>query len=195
MLDELRAYVADVTREAESALSGLGPSLGALRAFTLNELYIAPYDLRAFALFLQKASEDDELEFVMGLLQGGPRWLRGLRGLASELGVSYSPDLVSPEGFSSHIGCCLTVIASSLFPRTPLGASSGLGAFRATPGAPHLECTDTYLLYMFIVAMTSLSPSRPHLGHLSLLWPTSTSLAPHLGHVDDVPLGFTLAIL
>jgi len=73
------------------------PSLDALRAFTLNELYIAPYDLRAFALFLQKASEDDEVEFVMGLLQGGPRWLRGLRELASELGVSYSPDLVSPE--------------------------------------------------------------------------------------------------
>jgi len=42
----LRAYVADVTREAESALSGVRPGLDALRAFTLNELYIAPYDLR-----------------------------------------------------------------------------------------------------------------------------------------------------
>ena len=38
----------------------------------------------------------------------------------------------SGRGFSSHIGsCCLTVIASSLFPRTSLRLSSGLGAFRA----------------------------------------------------------------
>jgi len=59
-----------------------------------------------------------------------------------------------PLGFSSHIGCCLTVIASSLFPRTPLGASSGLGAFRATPGAPHLECSFTYLLYTLIAVTT-----------------------------------------
>jgi len=29
-------------------------------------------------------------------------------------------------------------IASSPFPCTPLGFSSGLGAFRATPGTPHL---------------------------------------------------------
>jgi len=47
-----------------------------------------------------------------------------------------------------------TVIASSLFPRTPLGASSGLGAFRATPGAPHLECSVTYLLYVLIAVAT-----------------------------------------
>jgi len=38
------------------------------------------------------------------------------------------------------------VIASSLFPRILLGLSSGLGAFRAAPGAPHLECLATYLL-------------------------------------------------
>ena len=59
-----------------------------------------------------------------------------------------------PLGFSSHIGCCLTVIASSLFPRIPLGISSGLGAFRATPGAPHLECSVMYLLCM-LIAVTS----------------------------------------
>jgi Peroxiredoxin len=59
-----------------------------------------------------------------------------------------------PLGFSSHIGCCLTVIASSLFPRTPLGASSGLGAFRATPGTPHLERSFTYLPYTLIAVTT-----------------------------------------
>ena len=32
------------------------------------------------------------------------------------------------------------VIASSLFPCIPLGASSGLGAFGATPNTPHLGC-------------------------------------------------------
>jgi hypothetical protein len=32
------------------------------------------------------------------------------------------------------------VIASSSFPRILLGASSGLGAFRATPKSPHLGC-------------------------------------------------------
>jgi hypothetical protein len=32
------------------------------------------------------------------------------------------------------------VIASSSFPRIPLGASSGLGAFGATPETPHLGC-------------------------------------------------------
>gem|GEM_PF-1125879 len=32
------------------------------------------------------------------------------------------------------------VIASSSFPRIPLGASSGLGAFGATPKTPHLGC-------------------------------------------------------
>jgi hypothetical protein len=31
------------------------------------------------------------------------------------------------------------VIASSSFPRIPLGASSGLGAFGATPKTPQLE--------------------------------------------------------
>ena len=62
-------------------------------------------------------------------------------------------------GFSSHTGsCCLTVIASSLFPRTPLGVSSGLGAFRATPGAPHLEYSVTYLLYM-LIAVTTYKPT------------------------------------
>jgi len=35
------------------------------------------------------------------------------------------------------------VIASSLFPRIPLGTSSGSGAFRGTPRPPHLE----YLYY------------------------------------------------
>jgi len=35
------------------------------------------------------------------------------------------------------------VIASFLFPCIPLGASSGLGAFGATPKTPHLECLDT----------------------------------------------------
>jgi hypothetical protein len=34
------------------------------------------------------------------------------------------------------------VIASSLFPRIPLGASSGLGAFGATPETPHLGCLE-----------------------------------------------------
>jgi hypothetical protein len=34
------------------------------------------------------------------------------------------------------------VIASSSFPRIPLGASSGLGAFRATPETPHLGCLE-----------------------------------------------------
>jgi len=112
------------------------PSLDALRAFTLNELYIAPYDLRAFALFLQKASEDDELEFVMGLLQGGPRWLRGLRGLASELGVSYSPDLVSPEGFSSHT--VHVVYGHRLIPVPPHPARGliGLGGVQGHPRGP-----------------------------------------------------------
>jgi len=64
----------------------------------------------------------------------------------------YSPsNLPGQTRFSSHTGSrCLTVIASSLFPRTPLGASSGLGAFRATPEAPHLECSVTYLLYVLI---------------------------------------------
>jgi len=62
---------------------------------------------------------------------------------------------VLPEGFSSHTGSCyLTVIASSLFPRIPLGPSSGLGAFRATPGAPHLERSVTYLLYTLIAVIT-----------------------------------------
>jgi hypothetical protein len=32
------------------------------------------------------------------------------------------------------------VIASSSFPRIPLGASSGLGAFGVTPKSPHLGC-------------------------------------------------------
>jgi hypothetical protein len=45
------------------------------------------------------------------------------------------------QGFSSYIGSYgFMVIASSLFPRIPLGASSGLGAFGATPGTPHLGC-------------------------------------------------------
>ncbi len=62
-------------------------------------------------------------------------------------------------GFSSHTGsCCLTVIASSLFPRTPLGPSSGLGAFRVTPGAPHLGCSFTYLLYV-LIAVTTYKPT------------------------------------
>jgi hypothetical protein len=61
------------------------------------------------------------------------------------------------RGFSSHIGCCLTVIASSLFPRIPLGLSSGLGAFRATPGAPHLECSVMYILYV-LIAVTTYKP-------------------------------------
>jgi len=50
-----------------------------------------------------------------------------------------------------------TVIASSLFPRIPLGFSSGLGAFRATPRAPHLERSVTYLLYV-LIAVTTYKP-------------------------------------
>jgi len=33
-----------------------------------------------------------------------------------------------------------------------------LGAFRATPGAPHLECSVTYLLYM-LIAVTTYKPT------------------------------------
>jgi len=50
------------------------------------------------------------------------------------------------------------------------------------------------LLSMFSIAIVSLSASRPHLGHLSLRCPASTSLVPHLGHVEDVPAGSTTSI-
>lgn len=103
VLDELREYVADLTRQVESALQGLSPSLEALRRFAVNEMYIAPYDYRALSLFVPKARADDEVDFIMGLLEGGPRWIRNIRSLAEELGVSYSPDQVSPDAVAySH---------------------------------------------------------------------------------------------
>ncbi len=48
--------------------------------------------------------------------------------------------LRSGEGFSSHIILynLMFFIASSPFPCTPLGSAYALGAFRATPGTPHL---------------------------------------------------------
>jgi len=51
------------------------------------------------------------------------------------------------EAYYLGVGVQLSVvIASFLFPCIPLGASSGLGAFRATPKTPHLECLDMYFL-------------------------------------------------
>ncbi|MCC6047747.1 MAG: hypothetical protein LM571_06170 [Desulfurococcaceae archaeon] len=67
-----------------------------------------------------------------------------------------------------------------------------MGTFGATPETPHLEYLDTYLLYRFSVAVTSLSPTKPHFPHLSTLCSSSTSFPPHLGHFEDVPLGLTL---
>lgn len=103
VIDELRGYVSELTRRVESSSSSLNPSLEVLRRFVINELYIAPYDFRALSLFIPKARYDDELELVMELVDGGPRWVNNLRSLASELGVRYSPDQVSPQAVSySH---------------------------------------------------------------------------------------------
>jgi hypothetical protein len=96
---------------------------------------LAEYDLRRYARDLISSSRRI-LRYEIGLIRGNGYTLREY---LQEPAFKRRPYL-KPAGFSSHTGsCCLTVIASSLFPRTPLGASSGLGAFRATPGAPHLE--------------------------------------------------------
>jgi hypothetical protein len=97
VIDDLRDYVSDLTAQVESALFNAKLDVETLRRFTLNELYIAPYDYRALSLFVPKASADDEVDFVSGLLEGGPRWTRNLRHLAEELKVTYRPELVSPE--------------------------------------------------------------------------------------------------
>jgi len=62
--------------------------------------------------------------------------------------IDYEKCIRICRGFSSHISLynLMFFIASSLFPCTPLGFSSGLGAFRATPETPHLEYLDTYFL-------------------------------------------------
>jgi hypothetical protein len=47
---------------------------------------------------------------------------------------------------------------------------------------------------MFSFPITSLSASKLHCGHLSLLYPASSNLLePHLGHSDDVLFGLTMA--
>ena len=79
VIDDLRDYVSDLTAQVESALVNAKLDVETLRRFTLNELYIAPYDYRALSLFVPKASADDEVDFVSGLLEGGPRWTRNLR--------------------------------------------------------------------------------------------------------------------
>jgi len=59
------------------------------------------------------------------------------------------------------------VIASSSFSRIPLGASSGLGAFGATPETPHLGCLEL--------------PSEPHRAahHFGDMFPNLISFSNH----------------
>jgi putative transposase len=111
--------------------------------------------------------------------------LRRIYEVAEEYGITV---VYTDEGFSSHIGSC-DLMWSLHHPYSSallLGFASALGAFRATPGTPHLGYLDMNFLYRFIVAITSLSPMKLHFLHLNTLCPFLASFLPHLGHFDDV---------
>jgi hypothetical protein len=74
-----------------------------------------------------------------------------------------------------------------------LSSRGANGVARTPPGITLILSFFKALFLMFSFPMTSLSASNPHLGHLSLLYPVSSSFESHFGHSDDVPFGFTMA--
>ena len=98
----------------------------------------------------------------------------------------------TPVSGTRPLATSLPSSATALPRALPARGLIGLGASGATLETPHLEYLDTYFPYRLSVAITSLSPVKPHLLHLSTLCPHSISLPPHLGHLEEVPLGLTL---
>ena len=72
-----------------------------------------------------------------------------------------------------------------------LGGSEGA---RTPPGITLIPSIFRALFLMFSFPITSLSASKPQLGHLSLLYPFSSSFESQLGHSEDVFLGSTITI-
>ncbi len=72
-------------------------SRSSLEAFIVNQLYIVPHDLRSLLHLASRSLYDDEVKFFMMLAEGDAKALVELRKLASELGVSYSPEKVDPR--------------------------------------------------------------------------------------------------
>ncbi|MEB3816404.1 MAG: hypothetical protein LRS46_00465 [Desulfurococcales archaeon] len=97
IIEELRREIEDLNAEILNAPSVRAPSMGVLRRFTVNQLYIVPHDLKALSLAMTKASSPDEYLFVKMLIDGDYEALGALRELAEEIGVSFSYDQVSPR--------------------------------------------------------------------------------------------------
>lgn len=96
IIGELRKEVEPITRRALSTRSVLNPSIDVLKRFVAYEMFIAPHDFRALAAMAQKARDNDELEFISGLIGEGPKWTRLLSSAARRLGVEYRPEDLDP---------------------------------------------------------------------------------------------------
>ena len=68
-----------------------------------------------------------------------------------------------------------------------------LGAVRGVRTPPNISSIFRALFLMFSFPTTSLSASKPHLGHFNLLYPFSSIFESHCGYSLDVPLGSTIA--
>jgi hypothetical protein len=67
-----------------------------------------------------------------------------------------------------------------------------VGVARTPPKSILIPSIFNALFLMFSFPITSLSASKPHLGHFNLLYPLSASFESHFGHSEDVPLGSTI---
>ncbi|MDM7274771.1 MAG: TenA family transcriptional regulator [Thermoprotei archaeon] len=96
IIEKLREELRDVNEKILSSRSVTSPTMDVLRGFVANQLYIVPHDLKALSVFMVKARDSLEYEFVKMLIDGDYNAYKALLELAGELKVSFSYDALSP---------------------------------------------------------------------------------------------------
>ncbi len=96
IIDTLRKELEPLNRAILEAGPVKRPTMGVLRRFVANQLYIVPNDLRALSMAMSKARDRLEVRFVKMLVDGDYEAYLALEELAGELGVEPGYEGVDP---------------------------------------------------------------------------------------------------